>query len=142
MIFANEKFPRIVLASASPRRRELLHQAGIPAEIRPAAGEERARAKTPAALVKALFYGEGAMRRVEDALGVRGDTWPIGAEDVEDAIAAIARRGFAGEAYGLSLAEWEDRLFGAAREALPAGERAFLDPLEEFAHDKPFWRVG
>ena len=54
MIFANEKFPRIVLASASPRRRELLHQAGIPAEIRPAAGEERARAKTPAALVKAL----------------------------------------------------------------------------------------
>ena len=111
-------------------------------EIRPADSLPEPQVLGYTALVKALFYGEGAMRRVEDALGVRGDTWPIGAEDVEDAIAAIARRGFAGEAYGLSLAEWEDLLFGAAREALPAGERAFLDPLEEFAHDKPFWRVG
>ena len=45
---------RLVLASASPRRRELMHQAELFPEILPSHKEERSRAKTPAALVKAL----------------------------------------------------------------------------------------
>ena len=45
---------RLVLASASPRRRELFHQAGLFPEIIPSYKEERSAAKTPAALVKAL----------------------------------------------------------------------------------------
>lgn len=45
---------RLVLASASPRRRELFHQAGLFPEIIPSHKEERSAAKTPAALVKAL----------------------------------------------------------------------------------------
>ena len=45
---------RLVLASASPRRKELFHQAGLFPEIIPSRKEERSRAKTPAALVKAL----------------------------------------------------------------------------------------
>ncbi len=36
--------PTIVLASASPRRRELLARLGLPFEVRPAAAEERLRA--------------------------------------------------------------------------------------------------
>ena len=45
---------RLVLASASPRRRELFHQAELFPEIIPSHKEERSAAKTPAALVKAL----------------------------------------------------------------------------------------
>ncbi len=45
---------RLILASASPRRSELLHQAGLRPEICPSHKEERSRAKTPAALVRAL----------------------------------------------------------------------------------------
>ena len=45
---------RLVLASASPRRRELFHQAELFPEIIPSHREERSAAKTPAALVKAL----------------------------------------------------------------------------------------
>ena len=50
---------RLVLASASPRRRELFHQAGLFPEIIPSHKEERSAAKTPAALVKALCWGDG-----------------------------------------------------------------------------------
>ena len=45
---------RLVLASASPRRRELMQQAELFPEILPSHKEERSRSKTPAALVKAL----------------------------------------------------------------------------------------
>ena len=69
---------RIVLASASPRRRELLLQAGIRAEIMPSHKEERSRAKTPAALVKAL-----SRTKAEDiARGLPEGTVVIGADTV------------------------------------------------------------
>ncbi len=69
---------RIVLASASPRRKELLLQAGIRAEILPSHKEERARAKTPAALVKALSAG-----KAEDiAAGLPEGTVVIGADTI------------------------------------------------------------
>lgn len=50
-----KKFGRsIVLASASPRRKELLHQAGIRVRVMPSRAEECLKKKTAAALVKAL----------------------------------------------------------------------------------------
>lgn len=69
---------RVVLASASPRRKELLLQAGIHAEILPSHKEERTRAKTPAALVKALSAGKAA----DIAAGQPAGTVVIGADTV------------------------------------------------------------
>ena len=61
---------RLVLASASPRRRELFHQAGLFPEIIPSHKEERSAAKTPAALVKAL-----SRTKAEDIAGqIAGET--------------------------------------------------------------------
>ena len=61
---------RLVLASASPRRRELFHQAGLFPEIIPSHREERSAAKTPAALVKAL-----SRTKAEDIAGqLAGET--------------------------------------------------------------------
>lgn len=45
---------RIILASASPRRRELMHQAGINCEIIPAVGEEISRKGDPSEFVRDL----------------------------------------------------------------------------------------
>lgn len=45
---------KIVLASASPRRRELLSQAGVAFEVKPASGEERITSTEPAQVVEEL----------------------------------------------------------------------------------------
>jgi len=70
--------PRIVLASASPRRRELLAQVGIHAEVRPTGADEHCRAKTPAGIVKAL-----SRRKAENAAaGLADGTVVIGADTI------------------------------------------------------------
>jgi septum formation protein len=52
---ASASAERLVLASASPRRREILSEAGIPFDVRPSTIEERARAgESAAALVERL----------------------------------------------------------------------------------------
>jgi hypothetical protein len=43
--------------------------------------------------------------------------------------------------YGHTLAAWEEKVFSLARTALPEDERGYLDALEAFAADKPFWTV-
>ena len=73
---------KIILASASPRRRELLEMLGLAFEILPARGEERiepALAKTPDKLVKAL-----ARQKAAEAASARGDAEAvvIGADTV------------------------------------------------------------
>lgn len=51
----NERFPRIALASASPRRRELLQQLGVAFEVVPADVDESLRpGETPQSLVQRL----------------------------------------------------------------------------------------
>lgn len=45
---------RIVLASASPRRRELLSQIGVEFEVKPADGEERIISTEPSKVVEEL----------------------------------------------------------------------------------------
>ena len=49
-----EMFDRIILASQSPRRRELLAQLGLSFEVMPAYGEERSGAQDPGARVEEL----------------------------------------------------------------------------------------
>lgn len=67
----------LVLASASPRRREILGEAGIPFEVRPSSVDEQVRAgERPAALVERL-----AREKAEDvaqALALEpGGPWPV-----------------------------------------------------------------
>ena len=118
-------------------------------EIRPADGLPAHVIAGYVALIKGLFYAESSLAAIEETLGVDSDAastraaWPIDACDVTTAISAIQELGLAARLYaGLTLCEWEDLLFGLAREALPEDERAYLDPLEEFAADKPWWNVG
>lgn len=51
---------RIILASASPRRRELLAQAGIPFEVIPAQGEEKPGDLSPEETVRVLSLQKAA----------------------------------------------------------------------------------
>ena len=44
----------LILASASPRRKELLEKIGLPFTVQPAMGEERITQKSPAAVVMEL----------------------------------------------------------------------------------------
>ncbi len=63
-------FPRIVLASASPRRRELLHQLGIAHEVLPADVDETEQAgETPEALAQRLARTKALEGRRRDGGG-------------------------------------------------------------------------
>ena len=70
--------PRLILASASPRRRELLSRFGVSFEVIPAAGEEAAAGLPPEALVRRLAEAKAAevCSRVgdPDAVIVAADT--------------------------------------------------------------------
>jgi septum formation protein len=68
---------RIVLASASPRRAELLRNAGIAYVVRPShIGEERGEGETPAAYVQRLAEEKAA------AVESKGDEVVLGADTV------------------------------------------------------------
>ena len=110
-------------------------------EIRPGDCLPRDQILGYAALVKGLFYSEGSLAAVEERLGVTDGHWPLSAHDVDEAIASIEAHGFAGMVYGAPLLEWEELLFGLAREALTCDEAGYLDALEGFAAEKPWWRV-
>lgn len=69
--------PPLVLASASPRRRDLLAGLGLRFEVRPADVDERpANGETPAALVERLSLAKAAAVAAEreDALVIAADT--------------------------------------------------------------------
>lgn len=69
--------PRLVLASGSPRRAELLSQMGLRFEVRPATVDERSLAgELPAQHVERLAHAKAVAvaRDVPDALVVGGDT--------------------------------------------------------------------
>ena len=69
--------PRIILASASPRRKELLEQIGVRFEIRPSEGEENITLAAPEDVVKELAYqkaAEVAATAGEDAVVIGADT--------------------------------------------------------------------
>ena len=62
---------RLILASASPRRRELLARLGLPFEVRPSGFEETLTPGTPAAAL-AIALARGKARDVADRLRAQG----------------------------------------------------------------------
>lgn len=76
---------KIVLASASPRRRELLSQVGITFEVKPASGEERITSTEPSKVVeelscqKAMFTAHALEKEQADDLA---DILIIGADTI------------------------------------------------------------
>lgn len=69
---------RMILASASPRRKELLEQAGVEFEIIPAVGEEVITDNRPQQAV----LGLSAQKAAEVAAKVQGDAIVLGADTV------------------------------------------------------------
>lgn len=65
----------LVLASASPRRRELLHQVGIRTVVDPSDGEEWSQEKDPGRYVEEL-----ARCKVLDVADRHGDQWVLGSD--------------------------------------------------------------
>ena len=67
----------LILASASPRRKELLEKIGLPFTVQPAKGEERITQKSPAAVVMEL----SRQKAEEIAAAQTGDCIIIGREN-------------------------------------------------------------
>ena len=68
---------KLILASASPRRKELLEQMGLTFSICPACGEEHSSSTEPKTVVKELALQkamEVAEKTKEDALIIGSDT--------------------------------------------------------------------
>ena len=110
-------------------------------EIRPGDCMPREQILGYTALIKGLFYSEESLGAVEGRLGVVDGRWPLEASDVDASVEQIETHGLAGRVYGEPLDEWEAFLFGLARAALASDEAGYLDALEEFAAEKPWWRV-
>lgn len=68
----------LILASASPRRKELLEKIGLPFTVQPAKGEERITQKSPAAVVMEL----SRQKAEEIAAAQTGDCIIVGADTV------------------------------------------------------------
>ena len=69
---------RIILASASPRRRELLSQLGVEFEVCPSQGEEKITEHLPELAVMQL-----AQQKAADIAGkTEGDAWILGADTI------------------------------------------------------------
>ena len=67
----------LILASASPRRKELLEKIGLPFTVQPAKGEERITRKSPAAVVMELSRQKAeeiAAAQTEDCIIIGADT--------------------------------------------------------------------
>ncbi len=75
---------RIILASASPRRRELLEQVGVRFEVMPAVGGETIRETDPERIVMQLSFDKAAevAARLRSAEAGLKDTVIIGADTV------------------------------------------------------------
>jgi len=75
MTATNGTRPRVILASQSPRRRELLTLVGIPHEVRPANVDERYLAgETPAGHVERLARDKASAIHERDAAIIGSDT--------------------------------------------------------------------
>ena len=71
---------RIILASASPRRKELLKGLGLTFEVIPAKGEEKQHEGTPEEIVKALAYQKA--REIFEQEDVGNDLLVIGSDTI------------------------------------------------------------
>lgn len=116
-------------------------------EVRPADSLPAEQILGYTALIKGIFYSETSLRAIEDALGVDPEaaqdrrSWPIDTDDVSEAIRETQSHGFDALIYGTSLSSWEETLFDLADRSLPTDERAYLQPLRQFAADKSWWKT-
>ena len=77
--------PTIILASGSPRRRELLNQIGLEFTVCPAKGEEKLTTDNPEEAVKQLASQKAQevyLSYISDGKLPKGETWFIGADTV------------------------------------------------------------
>lgn len=75
----------LILASASPRRKELLEKIGLPFTIQPAKGEERITQKSPAAVVMELSRQKAeeiAAKQTGEAIILGADTVVAKGEEI------------------------------------------------------------
>lgn len=117
--------PRVVLASASPRRRDLLTRIGIAHEVRPADIDESQRAgEAPAAYADRLARAKALAVGAEDAVTIGSDTIVVVDADVlgkpRDARdAARMLRRLSGRSHRVMTAvavAWQGRLVSAVEE--------------------------
>lgn len=102
---------KIILASASPRRRELLAQIGLDFEVRTAGVEERTAALEPAAVVEELS-GQKAQAVLDGLEDMTDDVLIIGA----DTVVAAEGRILGKPSDGRAAAEMLRRLSGRSHE--------------------------
>lgn len=117
--------PRVVLASASPRRRDLLTLIGIPHEVRPADVDESVLpGESPAAYVERLARDKATALGDHDAVCIGSDTTvvidgEILAKPESEADAARMLRQLSGRAHvvltGVAVA-WRERVESAVEE--------------------------
>ncbi|SFQ06854.1 septum formation protein [Lachnospiraceae bacterium XBB1006] len=77
--------PNIILASGSPRRKDLLTQIGVEFEVCPARGEEKIGNESPEEAVKLLASQKAQevyLSYIAEGKLPQGDTWFIGADTV------------------------------------------------------------
>jgi septum formation protein len=126
-------FPPILLASASPRRRELLGQLGVPHEVLAVEVDETPLpGETPAALASRLARAKALAGRARagDARGVLGSDTVVAVDgsifgkpvDRDDALAMLA-----------ALSGREHRVLTAVALAVPGPDGPVLEALSETA---------
>lgn len=117
--------PRVILASQSPRRRELLSLVGIAHEVRPADIDERYLAgESPHAHAERLAREKATTIQQPDAVVIAADTIVVADGDVlgkpsDDADAATMLRRLSGRTHTVITAvavAWQGRLESAVEE--------------------------
>jgi len=117
--------PRVILASQSPRRRELLTLIGVPHDVRPADIDERyLPGESPHAHAERLARGKAAKLQTDDAVVVGSDTIVVVDGDVlgkpkDQADAARMLRRLSGRSHIVSTAvavAWRGRLESGVEE--------------------------
>jgi septum formation protein len=117
--------PRVILASASPRRRELLALVGIPHEVRPANIDESYLAgETPRAHAERLARGKASAIDERDAVVIGSDTIVVVDGDIlgkprDRAHAAAMLRRLSGRSHVVMTgiaARWRGQLLSAVEE--------------------------
>lgn len=135
------KEKKIILASASPRRRELLEQAGLEYEVMPSSVEEQVRFDEPGLVVEDLAAkkAEDVAKNVEDGIVIGADTVValdgeiLGKpKDDEDAFRMLsAMQGKAHTVYtGVSIVVKENKEKKEVQ-TFSVGTKVFMYPVEE-----------
>lgn len=128
------KYNRIVLASASPRRKEILNQVGVSFDVMPAEGEEIITSHIPSEVVKEL----SSQKAMEIATDCSEDTLVIGADTVvalDDKI--LGKPGDYNEAFNMltALKNRSHSVYTGVTLVLNGESRSFVSETKVFVYD-------